>query len=381
MNGNYVTVDLDAICSNLQIVAARAGVPVCGIVKADAYGHGAVAVAKTIAPYCRFFGVSCLEEALELQKAGISLPVLILSRADREDFPGLVEKGIRPTIFTWEDAYALSCEAQRQGKILPIHFAVDTGMHRIGFPANEDSAQLCAKIAALPGIEAEGVFSHFATADEDDLSRTHKQQTLFDDFCEKLSQLGVSIKYRHMNNSAASVRLQKHYDMVRAGIVVYGHTPGGNMDMAELGVRPALSWYSKISHIKTLEAGCELSYGGTFTTTRPTVVATLPVGYGHGYPRSLSNRYWVLIRGKRAPILGRVCMDQMMVDVTDIPDVTLEDVAVLVGKSGQEEITVEEISQVAGSFNYEFLCGVARRVPRLYYRDGKLIEKHNYLLD
>ena len=208
MNGNYVTVDLDAICSNLQIVAARSGVPVCGVVKADAYGHGAVAVAKTIAPYCRFFGVSCLEEALELQNAGVLLPVLILSRADREDFPVLVEKEIRPTIFTWEDACSLSDEAQRQGKILPIHFAVDTGMHRIGFPANEDSAQLCAKIAALPGIEVEGIFSHFATADEDDLSRTYKQQALFDSFCEKLSQLGVSIKYRHLNNSAASVRLQ-----------------------------------------------------------------------------------------------------------------------------------------------------------------------------
>lgn len=381
MNGNYVTVDLDAICNNLQIVAARSGVSVCGVVKADAYGHGAVAVAKAIAPYCRFFGVSCLDEALELQNAGISVPILILSCTDRRDYSVLVSRGIRPTIFTWEDAQALSQEAQRQGTVAPFHFAIDTGMHRIGFFANEASAQLCAKIAALPGLEAEGVFSHFATADDGDLSRTYKQQECFDSFCERLAQLGVSVKYRHLNNSAATVRLQKHYDMVRAGIVLYGHTPGGNMDIEAIGVRPALSWYSKISYIKRLEAGCEISYGGTFTTTRTTLVATLPVGYGHGYPRALSNRYYVLIRGKRAPILGRVCMDQMMVDVTDIPDVTQEDVAVLVGQSGDAQITVEEISEAAGSFNYEFLCGIARRVPRLYYRNGELLETHNYLLD
>lgn len=381
MNGNYVAVDLDAICNNLQIVKSRTGAPICGVIKADAYGHGAVAVAKTIAPYCHFFGVSCLDEALELQNAGLTVPILILSRTDYRDFPVLVAKGIRPTIFTWEDALALSQEAQRQGVIAPFHFAVDTGMHRIGFPADQESAQLCAKIAALPGLMAEGIFSHFATADDEELSRTYGQQERFDAFCQELSRLDVAVKYRHLNNSAASVRLQNHYDMVRAGIVMYGHTPGGKMDVNAMGIRPALSWYSKISYIKHLEPGCEISYGGTFTTTRPTVVATLPVGYGHGYPRALSNCFYVLIHGKRAPILGRVCMDQLMVDVTDIPDVNEADVAVLVGKSGQEEITVEEISAAAGSFNYEFLCNIARRVPRLYYQGGKLIETHNYLLD
>jgi alanine racemase len=381
MNENYVAVDLDAICHNLLSVATRTGVPVCGVVKADAYGHGAVTVAKAIAPQCRFFGVSCLEEALELQNAGISVPILILSHTDRVDYPTLVAKGIRPTVFSWEDGAALSAEAVRQGVTAPFHFAVDTGMHRIGFSATEESAELCAKIASLPNIEAEGIFSHFATADEKDLSRTMQQQKRFDDFCQKLTERGVSVKIRHLNNSAASVRLGEHYDMVRAGIVVYGHTPSEEMDLSHMEIRPALSWYSKISYIKPVEAGCQISYGGTYTTTRPTLVATLPVGYGHGYPRALSNRYYVLIRGKRAPILGRVCMDQMMVDVTDIPDVTEADMAVLVGRSGEEEITVEEISRAAGSFNYEFLCNIARRVPRLYYRNGKLVEKHNYLLD
>lgn len=381
MNENYVAVDLDAICHNLQAVAARTGAAVCGVIKADAYGHGAVAVAKAIAPYCRFFGVSCLEEALELQKAGLALPILILSHADRADYPILVANGIRPAIFSWEDGVAFSQEAQRQGVIAPFHFAVDTGMHRIGLPANETSVVLCAKIAALPNLEAEGIFSHFATADEGDLSKTRRQQQLFDTFCKNLENQGVSVKYRHLNNSAASVRLEDHYDMVRAGIVVYGHAPSEEMDVSDMDIRPALSWYSKISCIKQLEAGCEVSYGGTFVTSRSTLVATLPVGYGHGYHRALSNRFYVLIRGKRAPILGRVCMDQMMVDVTDIPGVTEEDIAVLIGRSGEEVITVEEISREAGSFNYEFLCNIARRVPRLYYRNGQLVEKRNYLLD
>lgn len=381
MNENYVVVDLDAICHNLQTVASRTGAQSCGVIKADAYGHGAVVVAKAIAPYCRFFGVSCLEEAVELQRAGLTLPILILSRADREDYPIIVEKGIRPAIFSWEDGEAFSCEAQRQGVTAPFHFVVDTGMHRIGFPANEQSVELCKKIADLPNIEAEGIFSHFATADEQNLSKTEHQQKQFDDFCENLEKQGVCVKYRHLNNSAGSVRLQKHYDMVRAGIIMYGHTPSEEMDISHLGIRPALSWYSKISYIKQLEAGCEISYGGTFITAKPTVVATLPVGYGHGYPRCLSNRYYVLIKGKKAPILGRVCMDQMMVDVTDIPDVTQQDIAVLVGRSGEEEITVEEIAREAGSFNYEFLCGIARRVPRLYYRGGEMVEKRNYLLD
>ncbi|MBE6944059.1 MAG: alanine racemase [Ruminococcaceae bacterium] len=381
MNGNYVTVDLDAICHNLQVVKSRTGAAICGVVKADAYGHGAVAVAKAIAPYCRFFGVSCPEEALELQKAGITVPILILSHTDRGSYPVLVEKGIRPAIFTWEDAVALSQEAQRQNVMAPFHFAVDTGMHRIGFPANEESVTLCKKIAALPYLQAEGIFSHFATADERELSKTNRQKALFDGFCDKLEKAGVSVEYRHINNSAAALRLPTHGDMVRAGIVLYGYSPSEEMMDAVADIRPALSWYSKISYIKRVEAGCEISYGGTFTTTRPTLVATLPVGYGHGYPRSLSNRFYVLIRGKRAPILGRVCMDQMMVDVTDIPGVTEEDLAVLVGTSGDETITVEEIAQAAGSFHYEFLCNIARRVPRRYYQNGRLTETHNYLLD
>ena len=381
MNGNYVTVDLDAICHNLQVVADHTGAAVCGVIKADAYGHGAVAVAKAIAPYCRFFGVSCPEEALELQNAGLSVPILILSHTDRGDYPVLVERGIRPAIFTWEDAFALSQEAQRQNVTAPFHFVVDTGMHRIGMPANEESVALCEKIAKLPNLLAEGIFSHFATADERMLIKTERQQMLFDTFCESLKNAGISLVYRHLNNSAASLRLSQHYDMVRAGIVLYGHTPSEEMEDAMADIRPALHWYSKISYIKPLNAGCEISYGGTFTTTRPTLVATLPVGYGHGYPRSLSNRFYVLIRGKRAPILGRVCMDQIMVDVTDIPGVTEEDLAVLVGTSGKETITVEEIAKAAGSFNYEFLCNIARRVPRFYYQNGSLIEKRNYLLD
>ncbi len=381
MNENFVNVDLDAICHNLQAVAACTGAPICGVVKADAYGHGAVAVAKAIAPQCRFFGVSSVEEALELQNAGVTTPILLLGHISREDYPQIVAAKIRPAIFTMAEGIALSEEACRQGVKTPFHFAVDTGMNRIGFPVNEESLETCVEIAKLPGLEAEGVFSHFATADDVDLRRTEAQRQAFEAFCDGLTKRGVDIKIRHMNNSAASLRLDRHYDMVRTGIVLYGITPGGAVDVTPLSLRPALSWYSKIAYLKWLEPGAEISYGGTFTTVRRTRVATLAVGYGHGYPRNLSNKFYVLLRGKRAPILGRVCMDQMMVDVTDIPDVTEKDLAVLVGESGTERIDVETLAQTAGSFGYEFLCTIARRVPRFYYQNGVLKEKRNYLLD
>lgn len=380
MNETYVTVDLDAICHNLQVVAERTGAPICGVIKADAYGHGAVPVAKALSPDCAFFGVSSVEEAIELQNAGLTTPILLLGHTSREDYPRLVAHGIRPVLFSYQDGCALSAEAVRQGKSAPFHFAVDTGMSRIGFSVSEAAVEECLKIAALPNLEAEGIFSHFAKADEKDLSATYAQQRAFDSFLEMLSQRGLTFRWRHLNNSAGAVQMDKHYDMVRAGILLYGLVPDEGMDLTALDLRPALSWYCKIACIKELEVGRGISYGGTYVTTRPTKVATLAVGYGHGYPRSLSNGFYVLIRGKRAPILGRVCMDQMMVDVTDISDVTEEDLAVLVGCSGEERISVEEIACAAGSFNYEFVCTIARRVPRFYYRNGELAEIRNYLL-
>ena len=318
---------------------------------------------------------------MELRRAGLYNPILILGHTPVSAFPALVQAEIRPTIYQYADAVALSKAAQQESKTAAFHFAVDTGMSRIGFQATDEDADTCAEIAKLPGLYAEGLFSHFATADCADLSRARAQQALFDAFYEKLAARGVRIPIRHLNNSAGLMNFDRHYEMVRAGIVLYGMYPSDEVDPGLLSIRPALQWLSRVTHLKTLPAGREISYGGTFVTTRQTRVATVPVGYADGYRRSLSGKFHVLIRGKKAPILGRVCMDQMMVDVTDIPDVQLNDRVVLIGRSGGEEITVEAIAAAADSFNYELVCGISRRVPRIHCRAGKTVHSVHYLLD
>ena len=380
-DSTYVKIDLDAIAANLDAVKEKTGVPVMAVVKADAYGHGAVQVARLLESRCSFFGVSSILEALELRQAGLTKPILILGRTPVSALPIAVQEDVRPTIFYYEDAEVLSREAQRQGKVAPFHFAVDTGMGRIGFQPTREAAELCAKIVQLPGIQAEGLFSHFATADCADLSRAREQAQRFDDFVSMLRELGVEIPICHLDNSAGLMNFPHHYQMVRSGIVTYGLYPSAEVEPELLPLKRALQWLSRVTHIKTLPAGRPISYGGTYVTEKPTVVATVPVGYADGYRRSLSGKYYVLIRGKKAPILGRICMDQMMVDVTDIPDVSIDDTVTLVGRDGDEEITMEAIAAAADSFNYEFVCGISRRVPRIYCRDGKEIRSVHYLLD
>ena len=378
---NYVTIDLDVISCNFQNISAKAGGPVMAVVKADAYGHGAVPIARLLEPHCAWFGVSSVDEALELRRAGLEKPILILCHTPPSTFPTIIQEHLRPAIFCWEDALALSAAAVQQGVRAPFHFAVDTGMSRIGFQVTEEEADLCAAIAQLPGLEAEGLFSHFATADCADLSKTQEQTALFDRFYEMLQARGVHVKLRHLDNSAGLMNFSSHYDMVRAGIVIYGLYPSNEVDPALLPLQPALRWCSRVSHLKLLPAGRQIGYGGTYVTDRPTMVATIPVGYADGYRRSLSNRFYVLIRGKRAPILGRVCMDQLMVDVTDIPDVAAGDCVVLIGSDGSETITVEQFAEAAGSFNYEIICGISRRVPREYLQKHEPICQIHYLLN
>ena len=380
-DNTYVRIDLDAIRENIETVRRKTGTAVMAVVKADAYGHGAVPVAQHLRDICSFFGVSSAAEALELRQAGLDNPILILGHTPVDAFPLVVEQEIRPAIFRWEDALALSEEAQRQGKTAKFHFAVDTGMSRIGFQAEEDAAELCCRIAGLPGLCPEGLFSHFATADCADLSKAREQARKFDWFCDLLKQRGLEIPIRHMNNSAGLMNFTDQYDMVRCGIVTYGLYPSPEVDPKLLPLKPALSWHSHISHVKTLPAGREVSYGGLYVTREDTRVATIPVGYADGYWRSLSGRFYVLIHGRRAPILGRVCMDQLMVDVTHIPQTQPGDPVTLVGHDGDEVITVEQIAGEAGSFNYEFICGISRRVPRVYEQGGQQIRSVHYLLD
>ena len=376
-----VKIDLDVIARNFDAVKKKVGVSVMAIVKADAYGHGAIQVARLLQDKCSFFGVSSMLEAMELRQAGLSNPILVLGRTPVSAFPLAIQQGIRPAIFHFNDALALSEAAQKAGHTALFHLAVDTGMSRLGFQATEESLDICEKIAALPGIRAEGLFSHFATADSADLERSRKQAELFDWFDGELKKRGIHIPIRHLDNSAGLMNFDRHYEMVRSGIVTYGMYPSKEVSPELLELEPALQFLSRITHVKTLPAGREISYGGTYVTTKPTVVATVPVGYADGYRRQLSGKFHVLIRGKKAPILGRICMDMMLVDVTDIPEASVNDQVVLVGRSGDEVITMEEIAEAAGSFNYEFVCGISRRVPRIYTQGGKTVHSVHYLLD
>ena len=376
-----VKIDLDVISRNFDAVKKKAGVSVMAIVKADAYGHGAIQVARLLQDQCSFFGVSSMLEAMELRQAGLSNPILILGHTPVSAFPLAIQQGIRPAIYNFNDALALSEAAQKAGHTALFHLAVDTGMSRLGFQVTEESLDICEKIAALPCIKAEGLFSHFATADSADLERSRKQAQLFDRFDAELKKRGIHIPIRHLDNSAGLMNFDSHYEMVRSGIVTYGMYPSEEVSPDLLELEPALQFLSRITHVKTLPAGREISYGSTYVTTKPTVVATVPAGYADGYRRSLSGKFHVLIHGKKAPILGRICMDMMLVDVTDIPEASVGDQVVLVGRSGDEVITMEQIAEAAGSFNYEFVCGISRRVPRIYTQGGKTVHTVHYLLD
>lgn len=374
-------IDLDAVeynCSNV-----RAKLPddckLLGVIKADAYGHGAVELAHLLDEKCDFFGVACIEEAVELKKAGVKAPVLILGYVDSNVYDLVVKYDVRIPIFSMESAVALSNEAVRQGKTVPFHFCIDTGMSRIGFQVNEQSADMCKEITLLPNIETEGLFSHFATADEADLTKAKAQREKYKAFVKMLEDRGVNIPVKHLNNSAGIMNFDEYFDMCRMGIILYGLYPSEEVDKSLLDIKPVMSWLTHITHIKTLEPGREISYGGTYKTTEPRVIATIPVGYADGYPRCLSNKGRVIINGQYANIVGRVCMDQFMVDVTDVKGVDLNSTVTLVGSDGDACLSMEEVSNSAHSFNYELPCRVARRVPRVYYKNGEIVKVVNYL--
>ncbi|MGN0532473.1 MAG: alanine racemase [Eubacterium sp.] len=348
------------------------GVKLLAVIKANAYGHGAVEFAKFLKSKCDFFGVACIEEAVELRLAGITAPILILGRVFPDSYQDVVKYDIRIPIFSIEDARVLSQESVKQGKNVPFHFCVDTGMSRIGFQINDESADLCKEIVQLPNIEAEGIFSHFATADETDLSRAIRQRERFDAFITMLEDRGISIPIKHINNSAGIMNFDKYYDMCRMGIITYGLYPSEEVDKALLDIKPVMTWQASISHIKTINPGDEVSYGGTFKADKPTRVATIPVGYADGYPRCLSNKGRVIVNGQYANIIGRVCMDQFMVDVTDI-ECSIGDQATLVGEQGKAKISMEELSNNAHSFNYELPCRIQARVPRLYTYNNRVM--------
>ncbi|MBO6143158.1 MAG: alanine racemase [Lachnospira sp.] len=376
----YAEINLDAIVKNVDNLMAltKENTGALAVVKADGYGHGDVAVAKAVAQKVTGYAVATLDEAVNLRENGVKKPILVLGYVDPYEFDILVSHEITATVFDVETAQLLADAARVQKKQAHCHIKVDTGMRRIGLEPDENGIAIVKQITALKELSADGIFTHFAASDETDKTSAEHQFKLFTDFTGRLEKEGIHFTYRHCANSAAVIDMpQVGLDMVRLGIAMYGMYPSDEVKKEKVELFPALDLKSHITMVKEIPAGEKVSYGGTFTTTRTTKLATVSVGYGDGYPRALSSKGYVLIRGQKAPIVGRVCMDQMMVDVTDIENVTRADIVTLIGKDGDAEITVEEIAALAGTFNYEFVCDLGKRIPRSYYLNGEYIGTHD----
>ena len=379
----WVEINLDALEYNFDAVREELpeNMKILAVVKANAYGHGAIGVAKFLEDKADYLAVAATDEALELRKNGVNCPILILGHIPYGDYDNIVKFNITPTISDFYEAELLSKAAVKAGVTAPLHIAVDTGMNRIGFLVNAESVKEIKEINSLPNIKIEGVFSHFAAADISDKTYTRKQVEKFDQFMKTLSAEGVNAPIKHLYNSAAIADLEKKYDMVRQGIILYGLRPSDEVEFNNIKVpQPVMSMKTRVVQVKTLPAGECISYGCTYTTEKETKVATLCAGYADGVTRVLSNNGEVLIRGKRAKIIGRVCMDQFMVDVTDIPDVEAGDTATIFGTDGEETISVDEIAKKANTINYEMICNINSRVTRVYMKNGKVESAFGYLL-
>lgn len=376
-------IDLSAVRKNIETLRGflPAGKKMLAVIKANAYGHGAIEVAEAVADLTDYYGVACLDEAVELRNAGVEKPILILGVTDESQFSELVAHHVTQTVFTMEQAKALSETAVSLGIKAKLHIKLDTGMNRIGFACTEENADIIAEITKLPGIEAEGIYTHYYKADEKDKTSALGQLQLYTHVLNWLEQRGVTFPIRHISNSAGIMEMPNDtYDMVRAGIAIYGLYPSEEMNREACVLYPAMAFKTHITNVKWVLSGESIGYGGTYVLTEDKRIATIGVGYADGYPRALSNQGRVLVNGSYAPIVGRVCMDQTMIDVTHLPEVQVGDEVVLFGSQGGNILPVEEPAAMSASFNYEFVCDINRRVPRLFYRDGKQVGEKNYLV-
>ncbi|MDE6204240.1 MAG: alanine racemase [Lachnospiraceae bacterium] len=386
----WAEIDLDAVRSNMESMKANISpnTTIIGVIKTDGYGHGAVPIAKELEglDYLYGYATATAEEAFILRKAGIRKPLLVLGYTFPYCYERMIQEEVRMTVFRHDTLKELSLAAgslKEKGidKKAKVHIKVDTGMSRIGIKPGGEGVSFIKEAFGTKGIEVEGIFTHFARADEEDKTPVNGQLTVFSQFLERIKEeTGEEILMKHCSNSAGIVELpQANMDAVRAGITLYGLWPSAQVRRDIVSLRPVMSLYSRIVYIKEIEAGTQVSYGGTFTAQSKRKVATVPVGYGDGYPRGLSGKGFVLIRGQKAPVLGRVCMDQFMVDVTHIPEAASGDVVTLIGRDGSEQITMEQLGELSGRFNYEFACGIGKRVPRVYVKEGKVLyTRDNY---
>lgn len=376
-------INLDAVAYNMSSIKENLaeGTRIIAVVKMDGYGHGAIPIAQMIEAYDYVwgFGVATIDEALLLRKSGIQKPILTLGGIFPDAYEELVKHDIRATVFKLATARQLSEEAVRQNKTVYMHIKVDTGMSRVGFRDDEESADIIKEISALPNVELEGLFTHFAKADEKDKTFTHNQINRYLAFKKLLKERDIQVSMYHCSNSAGVFDVSTaNMDAVRVGAAMYGMYPSEDVDKFAVPIVPVMTLKSHIIYIKDLRAGESVSYGGTFTAEKPMRVATIPIGYADGYPRSLSNKGWVLIRGHQARILGKVCMDQFMVDVTNIPGAREGDMVTLIGSDGGCEITLEDMGNRSGRFNYELVCDISKRIPRRFWKDGQIVATQDY---
>lgn len=366
----WAEIDLAAIAHNISELrrVMKPDARIMAVVKANAYGHGAVPVSKVVlANGADYLGVAILQEARELREAGIDAPILILGYTPDEQVQEVVELEITQTVYSYAAAEAISRAAQKAGKTVKVHIKADTGMGRIGFISEIGTPEEIVRIAGLPGIEVEGMFTHFSVADSRDKEYTSLQFDRFRHLDSQLAALGLDIPVKHAANTAAVIDLpEMHLNMVRVGIGIYGLYPSNEVLKDKVDLKPALSLKTRIAQVKTVGPGASISYGRTYITDRETRIATIPLGYADGYTRLFSNRVSAILHGRRVPQIGNVCMDQFMIDVTDVPEAETGDQVILIGRQGTEEITVDELGDIIGTINYEIVCMLSERIPRLY---------------
>lgn len=391
MNVNFdrvcARIELNNVDHNIEQISALLGDDerIIGVIKTDGYGHGAYPVARELEKYdcVAGYGVATAEEAMQLKNNGIRKPVIIIGYSFPSSYEEMLVRDVRLTVFREDMLKSISDTAGRLGLIAKVHIKVDTGMSRIGIFPDDDGLEFVRKAISMPNIRVEGIFSHFARADETDKTSAEEQLKRFDDFVERIRrEAGFEFEMIHIANSAAIIEMpssHKHY--VRAGIILYGMWPSDEVSRDGIDLRPLLTLVSHITFVKEVPAGTAVSYGGTYVTKGTTRIATVPVGYGDGFPRRLSGSGNVIIRGVRVPIIGRICMDQFMVDVTSIPDVQEGDEVTLIGRDGDESITMEDIARQSGMLNYELACIIGKRVPRAYLRDGEVVYTRDFFDD
>ncbi|MCD8181325.1 MAG: alanine racemase [Firmicutes bacterium] len=380
----WAEVDLDAIAHNIKEIRriTNPASKIMAVVKADAYGHGFLEVTKTLLENgADCLAVAVLQEGKQLRSRGVTVPILILGASGEETVEDLINFDITPSVFTYEFAKALSYAAEKKEKVTKIHIKIDTGMSRIGFLAGGDNDEIVEeilKISRLPYIEIEGIFSHLATSDEYDSAYTFLQYERFTDVCEGLEERGLHIPVKHICNSAGIMMYpQMHLDMVRPGIILYGMYPSDEVDKSRLDLIPAMTLKSTVTHVKEVEAGRGVSYGKEYITDRKTKIATVPIGYADGYLRGLAKQGKMIVNGVRVPIIGRICMDQCMIDVTNVHNIDKGDEVIIFGREG---VTIDDLAKWLDTINYEISCVIGKRIPRIYTKNGKAVKVLNYLM-